>query len=181
LKEPRLAVNHLLEERRCQRELESKESETKQPKTELTDRIDHWQQYLDDIQTVADNAAASKAQKAEAKLQVKDRRDDLLLGMNAKRALESKDKDKDEDENEDKDNNSNSNANLNTNSRLSHRSQRPALKRRCETPRQQSEVVVKVESIDKGLSKDDWKEILAASSSGEDLRKEVSSLQTTVH
>jgi hypothetical protein len=92
--------------------------------------------------------------------------------MNAKRALES---------NEDEDEDSDGNANTNTNSRSSCRSQRPALKRRCETPRQQSEVIVKVESMDKGLSKDDWKEILAITSGGEELRKEVSSLQTTVH
>ena len=71
--------------------------------------------------------------------------------------------------------------NTNTNSRSSRRSQRPALKRRRETPRQQSDIVVKVESIDKGLSKEDWKEILAVSGGSEELRKEVSSLQTTVH
>jgi hypothetical protein len=89
--------------------------------------------------------------------------------MNAKRALES-------NEDEDEDNNSDGNANTNTNSQSSRRSQRPALKRRRETPRQQSEAVVKVESIDKGLSKDDWKEILAVTSGGDELRKEVSSL-----
>ena len=64
----------------------------------MTDRLDQWQQYLNDIQKVDDERTASKESKAELKQRVRDRRDDLLLGLNAKRALEtSQDDDGDSD------------------------------------------------------------------------------------
>ena len=97
----------------------------------------------------------------------------MLFGLNAKRALEVDDDDDDEGD-ESATNNSSS-------SRLS---QRRALKRRREVARQQ-DVVVRVETNDNGMLKDDWMDVIAASNTGiEDLRKEFgkefSSLRTTV-
>jgi hypothetical protein len=137
----------------------------------LTDRIDAWQQYLDDIDKVESLKAVSKEEKKEARLRFHDRRDDMLLGRNAKRALDSIDVDNDEDNNEAGDRTSNS----------TNISQRHAAKRRRETP-SQSSVTVKIEAADKGLSKEDWKEIMAVSSgSGNiDLQNKVGFLQTTV-
>lgn len=67
----------------------------------MTDRLDCWQQYLDDIQKLDDERTASKAAKDEAKLRFRDRRDDLLLGLNAKRALENSQDDDNDDDNDD--------------------------------------------------------------------------------
>lgn len=139
-----MTVVNLLKQRQRQKNQEAKESGTKQPDTELTDRLDCWQQYLDDIQKLDDKRTASKATKDAAKLRFRDRRDDLLLGLNAKRALENSQDDDNDNENDDE----------TIDSRSSRKSQRLALKHRRKTLRQ-SEVVVKVEAVDKGLSKDD--------------------------
>jgi hypothetical protein len=135
----------------------------------LTDRLDRWQQYLDDIQKVDDEKAASKAEEAERKLRVNDRRDDILLGLNAKRVFESID-DTDYDDNETLD------------SSLSQLSQRPARKRRRETPQKEKEIVVKVEAVN-SLLKEDWIEIIATSKNDNTikLQEDISSLQSTVN
>ena len=114
----------------------------------------------------------SKATKEEEKQRIRDRRDDLLLKLNARRALEC---DQDSDNNDEE-----SEAPNRDNSISSRQSQRPAKKRRREAPRAQSEVHVKVESVNKGLSKDDWKEIMATGTTDHDLRKEVNSLKSVV-
>jgi hypothetical protein len=174
LREPRLTVNKLLDARTKQLELEAKESGTKQPDTELTDRLDHWLQFQKDIEAVDEEKAASKAEQEEKRLRLKDRKEDMLFGLNAKRALEVDDNDDDDEGDESATNNSSS-------SRLS---QRRALKRRREVARQQ-DVVVRVEADDNSMSKDDWMDVIAASNTSvEDLRKEFgkefSSLRTTV-
>ena len=90
----------------------------------MTGRIDAWQQYLTDIEKVESLKAASKDENDEARLRFRDRRDDMLLNRNAKRALESTDLDDDNGDNEAGDAASNSTS----------VSQRPAAKRRRETP-----------------------------------------------
>jgi hypothetical protein len=83
---------------------------------------------------------AKKNALLETRLQAKDRRDDELLGLNAKRAC----KDTEEDDQEAGDSSS-----IPTNS-----SQRPMIKRSQETP-QQSRLTVKIELDKKNLSKED--------------------------
>jgi hypothetical protein len=117
-----LTVNNLLETRNRQLILKAKESGTKQPDTELTDRLDLWQQYLNDIKKVSDERLASKASDAERRHRISDRRDDLLLGMNAKRAFDSSIDDLDYNDSDTIDSNA------------SQPSQRLAFKRRRETP-----------------------------------------------
>jgi hypothetical protein len=96
----------------------------------------------------------------------------MLLGQNAKRALESTNDDDDNNEASDKASNSNSTS----------VSQRPIAKRRRKAL--QSSVTVKIKAVDKGLSKEDWKEIIAVESGSglgnADLQHQVGSLQTTV-
>jgi hypothetical protein len=104
-------------------------------------------------------------------LRVKDHCDDMLFGRSAKRVFEDSTID-DELDSETIDNNSNSTS----------VSQRPAFKHQRHTPAK-SEIVVKIETTDQVLSKEDWKEIMAVGTGQADttgLRNEVGSLQTTV-
>jgi len=68
IKEPRLTVNNLIEHREKELQKEEKENGTKQPDTELTDRIDQWIQHLKDLDTIDASEKASKNEKAEARL-----------------------------------------------------------------------------------------------------------------
>jgi hypothetical protein len=67
-----LTVQNLLEHRQAQLKKEEKESGTKQPDTELTDRLDRWQQHLNDLDKLEELDKASKDAKAEARIQAWD-------------------------------------------------------------------------------------------------------------
>jgi DNA-nicking Smr family endonuclease len=165
-----LTVNNLLESRNRQLILEAKESGTKQPDTELTDRLDLWQQYLNDIKKVSDERLASKASDAERRHRISDRRDDLLLGLNAKRVFDSSINDLDYNDSDTIDSNA------------SQPSQRRAFKRRREIPQQEKEITVKVEAVD-SLSKQDWIDIMAVGSGSNnilELQQEVSSIKSKI-
>jgi hypothetical protein len=105
----------------------------------LTDHIDAWQQHLKDIEKVEALKSQSKAEQKESKIQFRDRQDDLLLRMNAKRALDATTEDGSE---------TGDSSNFASSSRYKRQ-------------RQEDRIVVKIESDDKGLSKEDWKEIIS--------------------
>jgi hypothetical protein len=157
----------MVDKRRQEKEIQSKESGTKQPDTELTDRLDYWMQYLQDVQEVVDQKNASETKKKENRLRVKDKQDDMLYGMNAKRAL-----DLEEDEKKEKDEDEDSKSRTNTRTTTNSQSQRPALKRCRETPRPvensiiTKEDLIEIMSMDRSLSmsKEDWKEVLGGDS-----------------
>jgi len=67
-------------------EREKKESGTKQPETKLTNRIDTFQQHLNNLETIEEEHAATKCEKEERKIVICDYRDDLLFSLNAIKA-----------------------------------------------------------------------------------------------
>ena len=73
IKEPCLTVNNLIEHREKELQKEERESGTKQPDTELTDRIDRWVQHLKDLDTIDACDKASKERRTEARLRARDR------------------------------------------------------------------------------------------------------------
>ena len=180
MKAPRLIVKDIVDKQRQEIEIQSKESGTKQPDTELIDRLDHWIQYLQDVQEVIDQKNASDIKKKEDKLRVKDKQDDMLYNMNAKRALDLEDDEKGEKD-EDEDSKSRTNSRTASNSQ----SQRPALKRRRELPCSAKnsiitkEDLVEIMRMDKNtsMSKEDWKEVLVGDS---EVRDEVNALKAVV-
>jgi hypothetical protein len=108
-------------------------------------------------------------------MRARDRRDDFLLRRNAKKAQTA-------DYLDDETNTDTDDKTLNSQSNSKVLSQRSTVKRRRETL-QQSEVVVKIESNKKALSKEDWKEIMAVGASSSNttaLHNEVGSLRSTV-
>jgi hypothetical protein len=182
LKEPRLTVQTLLEHRELELKRQEKESGTKQPNTELTDRLDTWNQHLQDLEKIDAQAQASKDQKAEAKIRARDRRDDFLLGRSAKRARTRTVDDLDDATATDADDDTIDTPGIDSQSNSEAISQRQAFKRRRETP-QQNKVIIQIESDDKGLSKDDWMEIMAVGvgeGNNSSLRNEMGSLRSTV-
>jgi hypothetical protein len=103
----------------------------------LTDRIDAWQQHLDDIEKVDNMKSQTKDEEKEAKMRFRDKQDDILLGMNAKRALDTANEDE-----SDVGNSSTPTASL-------------YYKRQRQETHQRSKIVLKIESDNKGLSKED--------------------------
>jgi hypothetical protein len=144
LTDPRLTVKSMLHNRQKQLAAQELETGTRQPDTELTDRIDKFQGFLDELESMNKRSQAAKQQRDEERKDALAQRDDMLTGLQSvkkKRRLDEESEGEYVAEDPDVEDSS------------------ASFRKKQSRPRE-SVVHVQMEKSDMDLTKDDWIEVL---------------------